>query len=120
MFTFLFYFCSLYFFSLEVVKLGDPTKAYNKFLAQKAFFAQTQPLKTWSTESKNWVVANFLYLCWAFLGLFSSQWFLFLIMLIIGIIPGRTKWLYWIDALISVILILFIIINKYQLHITFF
>lgn len=63
-----------------------------------------------------------LYCFWATIGLFSSQWLMFLILIVLSFIKYIFKssenvtW-FTFDAIISVAVILFAILNTYHLHI---
>lgn len=58
------------------------------------------------------------YVIWMFVGLLTSQWWSFLALVVLSLIPkGNRKWLISIDGFISLIILLFILINKYHLHI---
>lgn len=63
---------------------------------------------------------NILYLLYVFVGLFSSQWSLFLLFLGMSFIPKDTVTKRKADAVISIMVLLFILLNKYHLHINLF
>lgn len=60
----------------------------------------------------------FLYTIWNVIGLFSSQFLLFIVMLLLSVtIPKRKSIIiYKIDALLTLIVLLSIILNKYHFH----
>jgi hypothetical protein len=59
-----------------------------------------------------------LYFIWSFVGIFTSQWVLFLLLILLGFIPlKRFKAWMKIDAAISIAILMLIILNKYHLHI---
>jgi hypothetical protein len=61
------------------------------------------------------------YVTWVFIGLLSSQWIVFLLLVIVNFIPkGLSKPLHIADSITSIILLLFIIVNKFHLHIDVF
>lgn len=60
-----------------------------------------------------------IYLIWALIGLTTSQMPIFLVFLLISAIPKKKVLMYKIDGYISILLLIFILINKYQLHINF-
>jgi hypothetical protein len=66
-------------------------------------------------------LATIFYYLWIFAGLLSSQWVLFFVMLVLGLIP-KGKWLFvrYVDSIISIALLIFIMLNKYHLHIDLF
>ena len=58
-----------------------------------------------------------LYFLWALTGLFTNQWWVFLSLIILGFIPkGNFLWLKKLDALLSLIILFFLILNEYHLH----
>ena len=68
-------------------------------------------------------VFNLFYACYIFIGIFSSQWILFGLFFALSIgfgqIKRRNVTMRKIDSIISFIILLFILINKYHLHINF-
>jgi hypothetical protein len=60
------------------------------------------------------------YYIWCFIGLFSSQWILFLLIFVLSVIPKNKLWILFFDALLSLIILLFIILNQYHFKINFF
>jgi uncharacterized membrane protein len=58
-----------------------------------------------------------LYAAWCFVGLFSSQWVLFSLIIILGFIPKELIWWRKIDAVLSFLILIFIVINAFHLHI---
>lgn len=76
-------------------------------------------LKTtdYTSEHKTYALLMLIYMLWTVAGLFTSQWVLFVFMLILSVIPKRVFWWVSIDGAISASVILFIILNKYHLHI---
>lgn len=71
----------------------------------------------YSPNQKAIIVFMLGYLFWIFVGLLSFQWPLFLLMFALGMIPKK----YWvvrlIDSAITVVILMFIIINAYHLNI---
>ena len=58
------------------------------------------------------------YMILTVVGLFSSQWIGFLVLILLSFIPKHgIKWLVFIDSFISLFILLFIILNKFHLHI---
>ena len=57
------------------------------------------------------------YIIWNFIGLFTFQWPVFLVFFLIGLIPKRVMWFRWIDSFISLIILLFIVLNAYHFKI---
>ena len=113
--THIFYFFAIFALLYELLVLTD-TKNASKFLIDL-----TNKLKIkedLATKEEAFSIFMLGYTIWNFIGLFSSQWVLFLILLLLSIFSFKKyPFLLFIDALISFGLILFIILNKYHFHI---
>lgn len=57
------------------------------------------------------------YVLWAFCGLFTDQWPLFMLIIIMGMIPKPYAFIRMIDAIVSAAVLTFMILNVYHLHI---
>jgi hypothetical protein len=78
-------------------------------------------LDTLAGYDRNYTFTHIIYLFLVFIGLFSSQWPAFLSLILIGILASKF-WKYSpigrkLDSALSILIILFIIINRYHLHI---
>ena len=76
--------------------------------------------KTTKELPPKYITLGFLmlgYFFWAIIGLFTSQWLIFLTILILSLIPKRHIAIKWIDSVITLLLILFAMINAIHLHI---
>lgn len=102
----IFFFAGLY---IETDAIADP-KSVAKMTQHKA----SNP--DYAIDYKFIDFCMLIYSLFSFIGLFSSQWLLFIPLIILGFIPRKWKVWVFIDALISLILIVFIILNKYHLH----
>ncbi len=58
-----------------------------------------------------------LYVIWAIIGLFTSQWPLFILLLLVSFIPKKHVMVRLLDATISVSILIFIILNRFHFHI---
>lgn len=76
--------------------------------------------KKWDEMKDNYQVLSVLmplYCLWTMVGLFTSQWLLFLVIIGLSLIPKKDiKLFIFIDAVLSLFLLLFIVINKFHLH----
>ncbi|WP_207503789.1 hypothetical protein [Telluribacter humicola] len=59
----------------------------------------------------------FFYLLWILVGLFTSHWLPFLFLFLLWLVPVRWVWLRWTRSLTVFFVLLFILINRYHLHI---
>lgn len=74
----------------------------------------------YSSNQKNFSFLMLGYILWTLIGLFSSQWIVFLTLLILGFIPKKWIAIRFIDSLISFSLLLFLILNVYHFKIDIF
>lgn len=65
-------------------------------------------------------VIGILYLIYAVIGLMSSQCLLFALLIILGFVPKKVLVWRYIDSILSISILLFIILNKYHFHINIF
>jgi hypothetical protein len=112
-----FYFFAIFAILYEAMVLTSP----RKFVAAKKDI-KGKKIDDYTTNQIAYVLFNFFYLAWTMVGLFSTQWMVFVVLLIISTISGltarfRSPVLYSIDALISFSILLFMMINVYHLHI---
>lgn len=70
-----------------------------------------------TSTMKAYGMFTILYFLWVIVGLFTSQYVIFLIILLLGSISKKKVWIVWIDSVVTLGLILFIILNKYHWHI---
>jgi len=63
------------------------------------------------------VVLMWGYFAWEFVGLFTANWFYFLILLLMGFAPKKNKYVKLVDSVLSVIIIIFIVLNAFHFHI---
>lgn len=52
-----------------------------------------------------------------FVGLLSSQWMLFSVAILLGVIPKRKLWFRYANVILNIAVLTFIVLNKYQFHI---
>lgn len=65
-------------------------------------------------------IFNIFYLIFTVIGFMSSQWLPFVCLFILGLIPKRWLFIAYIDSIVSLSILAFILINKFHLHIQFF
>lgn len=77
--------------------------------------------KSWNETQKAYSFYSSSYLLWAFVGcMTANNWPIFIFLILAGFIPKKDPIIRWIDSFISLILILFAIINTFHLHIDIF
>lgn len=79
-----------------------------------------KPFDDYSSNQKNYSFLVLGYIFWTLIGLFSSQWIVFLTLLVLAFIPKKWIAIRFIDSLISFWLLLFVILNVYHFKIDTF
>ena len=103
----------------ELSNLYDPSKKLKVMDDWKAL-KESNGATTMPNDVKFIVILDLVYLLWTFGGLFTFQWPVFLFILLLGVIPKRNLALRRADALISLLVLIFIVINAYHLKIDIF
>ena len=115
-FTFLFYAFAVLPIIWEAMIISSPIKMSAKIKAMKK--AKSKEYTSTQTAASVFLL---LYALWAIIGLISTQWIGFATILILSFIPKGNFWfIRWIDSIVSVAILIFIVINKYHLHIDLF
>lgn len=96
------------------------TRRYYSF--STAFKAKLKSNADWDWEDLNKTEQAFSaltigYILWLFVGMFTSQWLIFLFIFLISYIPKKHIIVYFIDSLVSAIALLFIVLNAYHFKI---
>ena len=116
--TLLFYILVLICITIEVSVISDPERAIRASKTIKEKQAEGA-LDTLAGYDRNYAYNNAFYTLVAIAGLFSSQWILFAFLLGLGItsIPFKNSPTFrQADSISSALVLLFIILNKYHLH----
>lgn len=61
-----------------------------------------------------------IYLIYCLVGLMSSQWVLFALIILLAFIPKRWLWWRYVDSIVTLLILAFILLNKYHFHIDMF
>ena len=133
MLTNLFYFLGLFFIWREIKWIVAPSEQveYKKEFDKHSKLNKGKKWDTYSKEYKDILKSSWSILItvfWLFIGIFTVQWFTFLVVLLFNIIiiaplSKIFKYsfaylvLHWINSLIGLAFGLFVIINHYHLHI---
>jgi hypothetical protein len=70
-----------------------------------------------TANQKGFSVMSIGYIAWIIAGLFTFQWSIFVCFLVIGMIPKIFAWYRWVDSFVTLIALMFVIINAYHLQI---
>lgn len=111
---FLFYSWGLLAILFEIMVMKSPKK-YNNYIQSIVKIKK-------SDKPSGTQIALILLMCgymaWGLIGLFSSQWVLFAALIILSWIPKLKFWiLCWIDSVLTLPLLIFILLNAFHLHI---
>lgn len=113
-----FYILVLFCLLIEVNVIGNTERAVRASITIKEKSGDGT-LDTLAGFDRNYALQHSLYTIVAIVGLFSSQWPLFALLLVMGIIgtqfPKNITYRK-VDSAISVAILLFIILNKFHLH----
>lgn len=61
-----------------------------------------------------------IYLIYCLVGLMSSQWVLFALIILLAFITKRWLWWRYVDSIVTLLILAFILLNKYHFHIDMF
>jgi hypothetical protein len=87
---------------------------------RRAFYTKEIKYKDYTSNQKSYALCGGLYVLLTLIGLLSSQWILFLVILLISIMPRKIKYSrigFLIDSSICSAILMFAIINHFHLHI---
>ena len=120
--TIIFYLTAIYFILCEYgnIQIAKHIVDYNFLLYYyKKRFNKTFPFNKWDKEMKGVSIRGILFMIYSFIGLMSSQMPIFLIIILLGTFKKKSvkTFVFW--KVVRIGLLMFIIINKYQLHVDF-
>lgn len=118
--TLIFYLTAIYFILCEYgnIKIAKQITEYSFLLDYyKKRFNKTLPFNKWDKEIKGVSIRGIFFMIYSFIGLMSSQMPIFLIIILLGTFKKKSvgSFIFW--RVIRIALLMFIIINKYQLHV---
>jgi hypothetical protein len=108
----LFYYTSIIFIMAEFVTISSPKKIHQGVAEIKKRKPDTMTL-----NMKLYVFVGLFYLVWALVGLFSSQYICFVALLILSFMPKKHWIIRWVDAVLSLFILIFLILNYAHWHI---
>ena len=119
--THIFYLLLFIFIYYEIWVRGNAKRLSEKIKEYKSVPAEGQT-EYISKDSHllTWALFNIFYFFYVFIGMFTSQWWLFLTIIAMSFIPKKTPLARKINAIATISILLFILINKYHLHINIF
>ena len=119
--THIFYLLLFIFIYYEIWVIGNAKRLSEKIKEYKSIpeEGQTEYISK-NSHLLTWALFNVFYFFYVFIGMFTSQWWLFLTIIAMGFIPKKKPLARKIDAIVAMAILLFILINKYHLHINIF
>ena len=109
----LFYLLTIFPILWEMANISSPKKMHETLKRMK-------DIKEYDKYSAKQKMFSFLMLCyvgWTLVGFMSFQWPIFLIIILMSFIPKAHYVLRWIDSFITLMLLVFIMVNAYHLKI---
>jgi hypothetical protein len=110
--TTLFYFLAIFPLMFEMMIVGNTKKSHNFIMNMK-----DKEVSDMTEKEKNFSILQFLYFVWTVIGLFTVNWPVFSLIFFLALIPQRNIYLRLIDAFLTFLVLLFIIINYFHLNI---
>ena len=120
--TLIFYLTAIYFILCEYgnIQIAKRITEYGFLLEYyKKTFKKLLPFNKWDKEMKGVAVRGVLFMIYSFVGLMSSQMPIFVVIILLGTFKKKTTRSFILWRVVRIALLMFIIINKYQLHIDF-
>ena len=111
----LFYFLTITLILWEVMNLVSINKTHQFALNLKNI--KSKKFDEWSSNQKIFSILMIGYIIWNFIGFFTYQWIVFLVLFLFGLIPKKYAWFRWLDSLIIFLVLCFIILNAYHFKI---
>jgi hypothetical protein len=108
----LFYFLAIFPLMYEMMIVGN-TKKSHKFIMNM----KDKKVSDMTYKEKNFSTLHFFYFIWNIIGLFTVNWPVFSLIFFLALIPQRNIYLRLIDAFLTFLVLLFIIINYFHLNI---
>lgn len=115
--TFIFYALVAYCLMLELNIFNKTSKFIEDRVELRKLLSDLSKYSSYPSNIQGMFINAFMYETIAFIGLFSSQWIFFLILIALSMIKKKSRIAIKIDSFISILLILAILINKIHLHI---
>ena len=111
----LFYALTFIFIALEIKHLINPQFYLDLSKDIKEINKKDKEQKK-EILSRDGCLFELLYMCWAFVGLFSSQVYFFIVLFILSFFPKKSILLRRLDSIVSIMLLLTMFIVKYHLY----
>lgn len=107
-----FYGLAIFFILVEFGSIGDAKQMHEARQEKKLFGKTTDATRE---KLKGVYVMHFFYLIWACIGMFSSQWIIFLALMLMSLFPKTNVLMRKIDATIRILILFFLLVNYLHL-----
>ena len=107
-----FYGLAILFILVEFASIGSAKQMHEARQEQKLFGKTTDATRE---KLKGVYAMHFLYLIWACIGMFSSQWIIFLALMLMSLFPKTNVLMRKIDATICILILFFLLVNYFHL-----
>lgn len=122
--THVFYLLVVFFLAVEVIVLSMERTVHNAMAAyklqEKEFGKGKVPFECRNPKLVVYSILGAFYWIVCLAGLMSTQWLAFATIIALALVPKRWLWWRYIDTVLSILLLLYIILNKYHFHIDLF
>ena len=120
--TLLFYLMAIYFILSEYSNIAISQQIMEQNILSENYrkvFGKLLPITRWDKDVKSAAIRGIFFMVYSFIGLMSSQMPIFLVIILLGTFKKKSVWslCFWRGVRIG--LLMFILINKYQLHVDF-
>lgn len=111
---YIFYSFALFAICYEYIVIKNPSKSIQIY---KSIRMKNSDFQLFTDKELILVIFNYLYILWVFVGTFTSQWLMFLVIFLLSFLSKNNKYIRVIDSVITFLILLFIVLNKFHLHI---
>jgi hypothetical protein len=111
----IFYFLGVLAILWEVIVVTSPIRV-TKFINSYG----NKSVDGLTTKQKNLSYCMLGYVIWCIVGLITNQWVIFVLLLSLGMVSKKRMILTFITGILSLLLLVFMLINVYHLHINLF
>ena len=110
----IFYFLAIFPILWEVTNIQDVKRTHNFILSFK-----TKDKKNLTAKHLTFIIFALSYFVWVFFGLLTFQWPVFLLFFAMSFVPKLNIFTRFVDSIISLIILIFIVLNAYHFKIDF-
>ena len=114
--NYIFFLFAIFAIIWELIAIREPRKV-SHFTKQLKLDSKNKKFNELTSNQVAFSVLMLLYAFWAIAGLFTSQWFIFSVLIIFSMIPKKVIWYRIFDSFISLMLLFLMILNEFHFHI---